>query len=203
VINNSVSILQEAWYTDKEFSTYNSIYMDIQKSAKQAFEIVKLQEPVMNTVAADKTALQPALMMVVAAAVVGALGSYLFPISYGMVTYRLDAAAFLIEIIFSAIIAVGGLYLGGFLSEKVFHSKLGMEGFVRVMGYAALVNFLGIYPRLSLISGIWSLVILCFVLTKLGKLSAGSIILFIILQIVIVGVVGGLLGEGAWIPFMR
>lgn len=170
--------------------------MDLQKSAQEAFEIAKLKEPVMNAVAKDAGALQPALIIVVAAAVLGALGSYLFPVSYGMVTYRLDTAGLIAQILIASVVGIGGLYLGGFLAEKVFNSKLNMAGYLRVMGYASIVNALGIYPPLSAISGIWSLVILCFVLNKLGKLNAGSIVLFVLLYFVVMGVVAALLGGG-------
>lgn len=164
--------------------------MDIQKSFKDALQIVQLKEPMMSSVAKDTKALQPALVLAAAAAVVGALGSLLFPVSYGMVTYRMDAVDFVVQAVVGAALAVAGLYVVGYLAEQVFHSKLNMQGYVRVMGHAAVVNFLGIIPALAPISGLWTLVVMCYVLNKLGKLSAGQIILLILLLVVVAAVLG-------------
>ena len=161
--------------------------MNIQKSLDQAFSVLKLKEPVMHALASDKNALTPALFLVALSAVVGSLGLYFFPFSYREVTYQLDSGDLAVEIVRSVIWGIAGLYIVGFLAEKVFHSHLSMQGYVQVMGHAALVGILAIYPPLTLISGIWFFVVFCYVLSKLCKLSVGKIILLLLLIILITG----------------
>lgn len=156
--------------------------MDLQKSVKQAWEILTLKQPVMQAVAKDPAALQPALIILAAVSVLVALGGYVFPSTMGMVTYRSGILDVVIQAAISILFGVAILYTTGYLAEQIFKSKLDMNGYVRVMGHAALVQVLGIYSPLSAISGIWSLVILCTVLNKIGKMGAGSIILLLLLE---------------------
>ena len=156
--------------------------MDLQKSVKQAWEIVTLKQPVMQAVAKDPSALNPALTILAAVSVLVALGSYVFPSTVGMVTYRSGLVDVVLQAAISILLGVAILYTTGYLSQQVFKSKLDMNGYVRVMGHATLVNLLGVFPPLSAISGIWSLVILCTVLNKMGKMGAGSIILLLLLE---------------------
>ena len=168
--------------------------MDFQKTFSQAFEIVKLKEPAMHTVAKDPHALQPALIITVLGSAIGGLGTYLFPRGMGFVTYRSDLPGVVIAIVLAALVAIAGLFLTGFLAERVFHSKLDMHGYVKVMGFANILALLTFYPPLAIVSGIWTFVVFCVVLSKLGKLGVGSIILLILLEILIFGVFGSLLG---------
>lgn len=174
--------------------------MDLQKSVKQAWEILTLKQPVMQAVAKDPGALQPALIILAGASVLAALGAFVFPSAVGMVTYRSDIIDVVIQAAISIVLGVAILYTTGYLAEQVFHSKLDMNGYVRVMGHAALVSALGIFPPLSSISGIWSLIVLCVLLNKIGKMGAGSIILLLLLEgliIVVLAMALVFLGMGA------
>ena len=156
----------------------------------------------MQAVAKDPAALQPALLMVVATSILTALGSYLFPSTMGMVTYRYDIGALVGQALISIVMGVGLLYATGYLAEKVFHSKLDMNGYVRVAGHSMIVNTIGILPAAAGIGGLWSLVIFCVLLNKLGKMQAGSIILLLLLEGVVLMVLAGLLvGSGAGMYF--
>ncbi len=166
--------------------------MDPQKTFSQAFEIVKLKEPAMQTVAKDAKALQPALIITVLGAIIGGLGSYFFPTTLGLVTYQPDVSGVVVSMVTSALITILGLFLTGFLAERVFHSKLNMHGYVKVMGHANILSFLAIYPYLGIVSLVWTFVVFCYVLSKLGKLGVGSIILLILLELLIFFVVGSL-----------
>ncbi|MFA5788858.1 MAG: hypothetical protein WC924_03245 [Candidatus Gracilibacteria bacterium] len=174
--------------------------MDIQKSVKQAWEILTLKQPTMQAVAKDPNALKPALIILAGASVIAALGGFIFPSTIGMVTYRLGVLDFVVQAAVSVGLGIAVLYTTGYLAQYVFHSKLDMNGLVQVMGHAMLVSALGIFSPLSSIAGIWTLVVLCTVLHSLGKMQAGSIILLILLEILIVGVFSGILvfvGVGA------
>ena len=67
--------------------------MDFSKTLKSALDIVMLKEAAMKKVAEDKNALVPALLIVGLAALVTALGLWVFPTNYGgYVFYRPDMA---------------------------------------------------------------------------------------------------------------
>lgn len=168
--------------------------MDFQKSLSQAFEVVKLKEPAMQTLAKDPKALEPALIITALGAVLGGLGTYFFPYQMMGVSYQPDVPGLIVSILTVALITLLGLFLTGYLAEKVFHSKLSMHGYVKVMGHANILSFFSIYPLLSILSAVWTFVVFCFVLSKLGKLGVGSIILLILLGLLIFGVMGSVVG---------
>lgn len=167
--------------------------MDLQQSLKQAWEICLLKEPTMAAVAKDSQALKPALIIVAGVGLLGAIGSYIFPSTVGMVTYRYDLIDLVVQAAISVAVGIGLLYITGYLAERVFHSKLDMESYVKVAGHASLVNAVSFIPMLSGIAGLWSLVILVVILHKIGKMQAGSIILLILLEALVIFVLAGLL----------
>lgn len=171
--------------------------MNIQKSLQDAWELLLLKEARLNSIAKDKNALQPALIIFVVAALIAAFGPMFLPYAVDMVNYRSGFFDVLFQGAFSALIGIGMLYLSGYLAEKLFNSKLDTQGYVNIMGHAGLVNILGLIPALSLISGIWTLVVMCFALNKVGKLQAGSIVLLILLQVfLMIFLVGGVMLAG-------
>ena len=171
--------------------------MDLQKSLKQAWDILLLKEPAMNQVAKDPDALQPAYIIVALTSVVTALGNMLFPTVVGRVVYRYEWLDMVLDAGLSIAFGIGLLYLTGYLAESVFHSKLSMQGYVKVMGHATLVNIVALFPPVSFIAGVWALVVMCFTLNKLGKMQAGSIILLILLQGLVFAAIGyAMLGAG-------
>lgn len=145
----------------------------------------------MNSTAKDINATQPAIAIVVAVSILGALGSYVFPSFMDMVEYRYQVGDVVMQALLSSVMGVATLYLTGYLAEHVFHSKLDMNGYVRIMGHATVVSALSFFPALSSIAGIWALVVMCFALNKIGKMSAGPIILLILLEALIVFVLAG------------
>ncbi len=165
--------------------------MDIQKSLKQAWEILLLKEPTMNQVAKDINATQPALIIVAVVSVLSALGSYVFPSIIDLTTYRYSGTDVVLQTVLSTVMGIATLYLTGYLAQNVFHSKLDMNGYVRIMGHATVVSALSFFPVLSSIGGIWALVVMCVTLNKLGKMTAGPIILLILLEALIVFVLAG------------
>lgn len=166
--------------------------MDIQKSLKQAWEILLLKEPTMHSVAKDSNATQPALLIVAVVSVLSAFGLMLFPSVVEMVSYRYGATDVATQAVIGTIIGIASLYITGYLAERVFNSKLDMNGYVRVAGHAYLVNVLSFFPAFSSLAGIWALVVMCYTLNKLGKMSAGPIILLILLEALIVVVFAGI-----------
>ena len=166
--------------------------MDFQKVFKDALDIVFLKELKMNEVAQDKNALIPALSIVGLVAVVCALGSYVFPMHIGFITYRPDIMFMVEQAVITFVVSVGLLYLMGYLAERFFASKLPMESFVKVMGYGNIVSVLGFISSLSIVSGVWGLVILWTVLTKVAKMEPKNVVILIVIEaLVVFGAMGG------------
>lgn len=139
----------------------------------------------MAAVAKDTQALTPALIMVGLASICTAVGTMLFPSVMGLVTYRSGLEDVLTQAALSIVFGIAVLYITGYFAEQIFHSKLDMNGYVRVMGHATLVNALGIIPALSMVSGLWGLVVMCVALSRLGKMQPGSIVLLILMEILV------------------
>jgi hypothetical protein len=165
--------------------------MDFQKIFRNAVEVIQLKEPAMMAVASDPQATQVAWVMVVLGALATSLGVTFFPIHYGEIVIRPDLFWILQQTIFESIGMLVGLYGGGFVAEKWFHSKLSMEGFVRVMGHAAALGLLAIVPVLSIVC-VWELVVMWRSCTRLGKMQAESTILFLIVLILFSGLLSSL-----------
>jgi hypothetical protein len=158
--------------------------MDIYTSLTRAWDVIFLKETTMQAVAKDKESLTPALLIVVFSSFIVASGHYLFPSVLGGVLYRYDLAAVLLETLIFSITQIAFLYFTGFLAEKLFHSKLDTQAYVRVAGHGTLVNILGVIPVVSLLGSIWFFIIFLTILSKLGKLQVGSIILLVLLQMI-------------------
>lgn len=139
----------------------------------------------MNAVAKDPQALTPALIIIGLASVCTAVGTMLFPSVMGVVVYRSGLGDGLLQAALSIVFGIALLYIMGYFAEQIFHSKLDMNGYVRVMGHATLVSVLGILPALSPLVGLWSLVVMCVVLSRLGKMQPGSIVLLILMEILV------------------
>lgn len=139
----------------------------------------------MVAVAKDPQALTPALIMVGIASIATALGTMLFPSVMDLVTYQSGLGDVVMQASLSIIFGIAVLYITGYFAEQIFHSKLDMNGYVRVMGHATLVSVLGLLPALSPLAGLWSLVVMCVVLSRLGKMQPGSIVLLILMEILV------------------
>ena len=166
--------------------------MDFNKTFQSARDIAMLKVPGMKKVAEDKNAFKPALFIVALASFIVALGYFIFPVSMSGFVYRPDLVWVISQTLMVFVMNVVMLYVVGFLGEELFKAKLDMNGFVRVMGHAMVVNVLAIIPVLSLVSGLWMLVLLFKVYKELGKLETGAIILLLILGIIAIVTVSSL-----------
>lgn len=168
--------------------------MNFQKSFQNALDILQLKEPAMTAVANDPEATQVAWIFVVLGALATSLGVTFFPVHVGLVVYRPDLFWILKATIFESLGMLGGLYLGGYLAEKVFHSTLSMIGFVRVMGHAALLGVLSVFPLLGLLCA-WNLVVWWRVCTRIGKMQVEATVIFMIILVVVAGSLSSLGGS--------
>ncbi len=156
--------------------------MNLQKSFQNALDIIRLKEPAMQAVANDPEATGPAWIFIVAGALATSLGVTFFPVQIGMVVYRPDLFWIVQATVFESLAMLVGLYFGGYVAEKWFHSKLSMVGFVRVMGHAALLGVLAIFPLLGILC-LWNLVVWWRACTRIGKMQAQATVLFMVILV--------------------
>lgn len=146
--------------------------MDFQKSLQQAWHIALLNESAMQAVAKDKNSLKPALVLLGLVSLVGHLGIYFFPSTVGMITYRMDLFWVLHQSILSFILFILGILILGFLEEKVFHGRLTMTAFLKVLGHGSVVYFLALYPSFAFPAHLWFFIIVCTVLYRRAYLRS-------------------------------
>ncbi len=147
------------------------------KTLKEALDIALLKKDVMHHIAGDKVATKCAYGIIAVGAVLGAVGQMLFGIKIpflGVVKIGLGAA--LGQAVMTVITTVIGLYLVSFIAKSIFKGSAKHDEFFRVAGFGTIVTFLGLYPSLSLISGIWGLVLFFVILKAVHKLTTGGVI---------------------------
>jgi len=151
--------------------------MDIQKILKDAWGVATLKEVTMKKVVAEKDGLKNAFLVVAASSLALSLGSVIFPtIMMPGLVYRPGFMWVISTTVGFWLLFVIGYYFLGWVSTVLFKSKLPIDGFVRVMGYASIVGLVGLIRPISIVASIWLLVILWVALSKLGKLEPLSII---------------------------
>lgn len=167
--------------------------MDLHASFQQAVRILRLDEKVMAHLALDSKNHKPGpefyhpiLFFVFLGALASNLGEYFFPSHYGAVTYQLNLGEALLRSVMGTLMALVGLFVVGFFVERVFHAKVSMNGYVRVMAYASVVSVVNLFPPLAWLASIWLFVVFCFFLYRVGKLEPLAILLLLLLEGVVV-----------------
>lgn len=172
-------------------------FMDFQKTFQNVLDILQLKEPTIQAVARDPEATKVAWVAVAAGALATSLGLSFFPVHMGVVVYRPDLFWILQQAVVEALVMLGALYGAGFVGEKWFHSKVDMQGFVRVVGHAAFLGVLNLVPVLGILC-VWELVVLGFLQARVGKLQNEALILFFIVSFLLVAVLSAFGQSLAW-----
>jgi len=157
---------------------------------KTAFQVAILKAKDMHAVAADKNKTNYAYGFLVAAAVISGLGLKFFGgffspswgYTLGMMVYQI-VASFV------------GIYVLSYVAKSVFKGQGHHDAFFRVMAFGMIVTWLSIIPALSIIGGIWGLVIVFVVLKTIHKLTTGGAIGALIVSVLALAVVGMIVGS--------
>lgn len=165
--------------------------MDFFKVFRQGVDVAMLKRSEMRRLAGDKGNIKEVLLIVGVSVLIATLGYVIFPVSYGgYLVYSPDFGWVISHAFGNFVVYMVFLYLLGYLAENLFKSQLKMEGFVNVMGHAAIISIIGIVPQLAVIGSIWSLVILWNVLRGLGKMEVASTVLLVIIAVVFLSALG-------------
>ena len=154
--------------------------MNIKTELQNALNIALLKKNVMHQVADDKNKTVFGYYVIIAAAILGALGQQLFPIFF-----RPDLISSLVMAVVQVITTIIGIYILSIIAKVIFKGQARHDQFFRVMAYGMVVMWISVIPQLSIISGIWGLVLMFIILTTIHKLSAGGAIGTILVSIVV------------------
>ncbi len=162
--------------------------LNFKKEISEAWKIATLNKTAMNHVAGDKGKQVFAYYFIIAAGVLSLIGSQIFaPFVKPSLGFSILAA------LFHIITTIIGIYIVSFVAKKFFKGHADHNHFFRVMGYGMLVLWLGLFPPLSFIGAIWSLVIIFVALKTIHKLTTGKTIGTLLVSLVIMVIVSAIL----------
>lgn len=154
------------------------------KELKQAWQVITLKKPAMAAVAKDEKAFGPAILFVILASFASALGEYIFPQRFMGVVYRHgfdDVVAQTVVISVCTFLAIAVLSL---IAEHLFKGKAKLKDYFKVLAYAYLVMAVGIIPALSVLAGIWLLVLTFVTLREVHKIDVAETIGTIVIAMI-------------------
>ena len=154
--------------------------MNIKTELQNALNIAILKKNVMHQVADDRSKTMFGYYVIIAAAILGAVGQQLFPIFF-----RPSLTSSLLMAVVQVITTVIGIYILSIIAKVIFKGQARHDQFFRVMAYGMVVMWIGVIPQLSIIGGIWGLVLMFVILTTIHKLSAGGAIGTILVSILV------------------
>ncbi len=157
---------------------------NIMAELKTALNIALLKHKDMNAVAADKNKMVYAFGILIVAALASGLGLKFFGGFFSPSWWMVISMA-----IYQVISAVIGIYVLSIVAKSIFKGHAKHDGFFRVMAFGMIVSLLSIFPPLSIIGGIWSLVIVFVVLKVVHKLTTGGAIGSILVTIIAMAIV--------------
>lgn len=164
------------------------------KEVMKAVEIVKLKTGVMTEVAADEKGNVPAGAFIVLAALAMAFNQYLFPYEFMGIAYRPGLDTVVVQAILYVIFSVVGIFVLGFVAQKLFKGKAKPCEFFRVCGYASLLGVACLIPMVGILAVLWMLVVYFKLLKNVQKLDDGSAVGALVVAIIALVVIGGIYG---------
>lgn len=151
---------------------------------KTALNVALLKHKDMNDVASDKGKTVMAFGILAVSALAAGLGmkffgAFLSP-SWGFV---------LSSALTQFISAIIGIYVLSIVARSVFKGHAHHDAFFRVLAFGMIVTWLSIFPPLSIVGGIWALVVLFVTLKVIHKLTTGGAIGAILVTIIAMALV--------------
>jgi len=157
---------------------------NIVAEAKTAFNVALLKHNVMHSVASDKKKTTFALGILVVAALASGLGLKFFGGFFSPSWLMVLSMA-----IYQVISAIIGIYVLSVVAKSIFKGQAKHDAFFRVMAFGMIVTWLSIFPPLSIIGGIWALVVVFVALKVVHKLTTGGAIGALLVSIVAMALV--------------
>lgn len=172
---------------------------------KTAVQIVLFNKTAMSNVAADKSKTKFGLYIIIAGALLTLVSQLIFMGGFISLMGGLKSA------LMQVVMAIISIYVLSLIAQKVFNGKGRHDEFFRVVAYASILGWLGalapltvvalgllagggIMMLLSLVIGVWGLILIVKILSHVHKLSGGRIAGTIIVMLIIVALVSKVFG---------
>ncbi|EKD92618.1 MAG: hypothetical protein ACD_28C00386G0008 [uncultured bacterium] len=138
---------------------------------RRALDVARFHPDAMDFVARHASLNRNAAIFIALASLAGAVGSLLFPLREGRVSY----SPTIVEALFNAgmaVLLIGlVLFLLNGIAERVFRAPSDFGSFFRVVGYGYVVGFLNVVPALRVLTSLWVIVLIIQVLMRVKRLS--------------------------------
>lgn len=182
---------------------------DFGNSFTKLVELIKFNHKVMDEVAGDSKYYFPALIFLLAGSIAAPLGGLLFGVRALNVVVRTNFSYFLTTALISIITSLLAVYVTSFVAVKFFRGQGKLSEFFAVIGLCMGVRVLdlagyifhGLGGLLSVIVGIWLLVILFVSIKRVFKLDDANTVLTIVVSLIAMVIVGALLNSVMGAPF--
>ena len=158
------------------------------KELKEALDIALFKKPAMHAVAAEKGKTTFGYYIIIAGALLGVIGQQIFP-----AFFKPGLIFSLVMGIMQVIMAVVGIYVLSYIAKKLFKGHAQHDQFFRVTAYGMIIMWLGLIPQLSIISGIWGLLLVFVILKTVHKLTTGGAVGSILVAIIALWIISYIL----------
>jgi hypothetical protein len=154
------------------------------KELKEALDIALFKQPAMHAVALEKGKTTFGYYIIIAGALLGIIGQQIFP-----AFFRPSITFSIVMGIMQVVMTVVGIYVLSYVAKRFFKGHATHDHFFRVVSYGMIVMWLSILPQISIISSLWSLVLLFVILKAVHKLTTGGAIGTIIVGILVMWII--------------
>jgi hypothetical protein len=144
---------------------------NIVSELKTALNVALLKHKDMNSVASNEGKMVYAFGILIVAALISGLGLKFFGGFFSPSWWMVLSMA-----VYQVISAIIGIYILSIVAKAIFKGHAKHNAFFRVMAYGMIVTWLAIFPPLSIIGGIWAIVIVFVALKVVHKLTTGGAI---------------------------
>jgi hypothetical protein len=177
--------------------------LDFAGAFAKLIEICKLNKKVIEEVANDEKFNSISLVFLAIGAAAGPLFFLIFGISFGNYVLRPDTVRGVINIILSPAISAAGLFALTYVAVNLFKGQGTFGKALRVLGLTSGVSAIlalgyvvpGLMSLLSLVVGIWMLVVGYVCLKEVFKMDNTNTVLSLIVTVVVLGVLTAILAQ--------
>lgn len=158
---------------------------NIVTEVKSAIDVALFKEKTMHAVASDKERNSYAFLIIILAAILSGLGMKLFGGFFTPTWWMMISAA-----IFQIISTIIAIYIMSVIAKSIFKGQAKHDAFFRVMAYGLIVTWLSIVPAISIIGGLWALVLMFVILKKIHKLTTGGALGTLLVTLIVMALIG-------------
>lgn len=181
----------------------------VMKAYHDGVAVLKLDKAKMASIASDPSATKAGIVILVVPFLLNAILSGVLAGGFFFLYFRI--------LLVSALMSFGAIFVLGLVAQQVFHAKMNLVGFFRVVSHAGILMILTVVPfilglfgsmnvfnlfnLISMAAGIWTLIVVYNVLLQYFKLSAQNAVITMVIGVVILAILQAVIGRVVVGPF--